>query len=86
MLILMEDTTTIRMRYIFNPRPNIQTLTIFLYKFGQPSHHIPYLYSLAGASSKTQERVRQIAVTDYNDTVDGLAGVRHSRLLLQFSF
>ncbi|EJD03735.1 glycoside hydrolase family 92 protein [Fomitiporia mediterranea MF3/22] len=40
----------------------------------EPSHHIPYLYSLAGAASKTQERVRDIAMNDYNDTVDGLVG------------
>ncbi|KAI5115924.1 hypothetical protein M0805_004036 [Coniferiporia weirii] len=40
----------------------------------EPSHHIPYLYSMAGAASKTQERVRGIAEMEYNDTVDGLAG------------
>jgi len=40
----------------------------------EPSHHIPYLYALAGAASKGQERIRSIATTDYNDTVDGLAG------------
>lgn len=41
----------------------------------QPSHHIPYLYSLAGAASKTQERVRQIAQANYNSSVNGLSGV-----------
>lgn len=41
----------------------------------KPSHHIPYLYALAGAASKSQERVREIAVDYYNDTADGLAGV-----------
>lgn len=41
----------------------------------QPSHHIPYLYSLAGAASKSQERVREIAMQYYNNTIDGLAGV-----------
>lgn len=40
----------------------------------EPSHHIPYLYSLANAASKSQERIRDIAKIDYNDTVDGLAG------------
>ncbi|TDL14546.1 glycoside hydrolase family 92 protein [Rickenella mellea] len=40
----------------------------------EPSHHIPYLYSLAGASSRTQERVRQISRDDYNHTADGLSG------------
>ncbi|KAJ3538818.1 hypothetical protein NM688_g6463 [Phlebia brevispora] len=40
----------------------------------EPSHHIPYLYSLAGAALKTQERVRQIAAANYNSSVDGLSG------------
>ncbi|KAG6910665.1 hypothetical protein DXG01_008709 [Tephrocybe rancida] len=40
----------------------------------EPSHHIPYLYSLAGAASKTQERVRQIALANYNNTPTGLSG------------
>ncbi|KZS94221.1 glycoside hydrolase family 92 protein [Sistotremastrum niveocremeum HHB9708] len=40
----------------------------------EPSHHIPYLYSFAGAAFKAQERIRQIARTDYNDTASGLAG------------
>ncbi|KAF8432203.1 glycoside hydrolase family 92 protein [Boletus edulis BED1] len=40
----------------------------------EPSHHIPYLYSLAGAASKSQTRVRQIAESDYNATVNGLSG------------
>ncbi|KAI0051484.1 glycoside hydrolase family 92 protein [Auriscalpium vulgare] len=40
----------------------------------EPSHHIPYLYSLAGAASKAQSQVRQIAKVDYNNTVTGLAG------------
>ncbi|KAL4075454.1 glycoside hydrolase family 92 protein [Scleroderma citrinum] len=40
----------------------------------EPSHHIPYLYALAGAASKTQARVRQIATDNYNATVDGLSG------------
>ncbi|KAH8107405.1 glycoside hydrolase family 92 protein [Phellopilus nigrolimitatus] len=40
----------------------------------EPSHHIPYLYALAGAASRTQARVRAIARADYNETVDGLAG------------
>ncbi|PFH47118.1 glycoside hydrolase family 92 protein [Amanita thiersii Skay4041] len=40
----------------------------------EPSHHIPYLYSLAGAAYKTQERVREIARNDYNNTPVGLSG------------
>ncbi|KAF8638772.1 hypothetical protein AX17_001967 [Amanita inopinata Kibby_2008] len=40
----------------------------------EPSHHIPYLYALAGAAYKTQERVREIATSDYNNTANGLSG------------
>ncbi|KAJ7342642.1 glycosyl hydrolase family 92-domain-containing protein [Mycena albidolilacea] len=40
----------------------------------EPSHHIPYLYALAGAASKTQERVREIAKANYNNTPVGLSG------------
>lgn len=40
----------------------------------EPSHHIPYLYSLAGAASKSQTRIRQIAAENYNATVNGLSG------------
>jgi putative alpha-1,2-mannosidase len=41
----------------------------------KPSHHIPYLYALAGAAYKTQERVREIAQANYNNTPTGLSGV-----------
>lgn len=40
----------------------------------EPSHHIPYLYALAGAAYKTQERVREIAQANYNNTPNGLSG------------
>ncbi|KAJ6506363.1 glycoside hydrolase family 92 protein [Mycena vitilis] len=40
----------------------------------EPSHHIPYLYSLVGAATKTQERVREIAKANYNNTPAGLSG------------
>ncbi|KAJ7124454.1 glycosyl hydrolase family 92-domain-containing protein [Mycena epipterygia] len=40
----------------------------------EPSHHIPYLYALAGAASKTQERVREIAKANYDNTPTGLSG------------
>ncbi len=39
----------------------------------EPSNHIPYLYSFAGAAWKTQERVRQI-VRLYNNTPQGVPG------------
>ena len=41
----------------------------------QPSHHIPYLYALAGRPDLTQERVREIAGTNFNATPFGLSGV-----------
>jgi len=40
----------------------------------EPSHHIAYLYSYAGAPWKTQERVRTILETLYDATPEGLAG------------
>ncbi|OAX38346.1 glycoside hydrolase family 92 protein [Rhizopogon vinicolor AM-OR11-026] len=40
----------------------------------EPSHHIPYLYSLAGAASKSQSRIRQIAQSNYNASINGLSG------------
>ncbi|EGO27344.1 glycoside hydrolase family 92 protein [Serpula lacrymans var. lacrymans S7.9] len=40
----------------------------------EPSHHIPYLYALAGAASKGQVRIRQIAQSIYNNSVNGLPG------------
>lgn len=40
----------------------------------EPSHHIPYLYSLAGAAFRAQERIRTIAVENYNNTPQGLSG------------
>jgi len=42
----------------------------------EPSHHIPYLYALSGAAWKTQERVREIARANYDNTPTGLSGVR----------
>ncbi|KAI0365464.1 glycoside hydrolase family 92 protein [Pilatotrama ljubarskyi] len=40
----------------------------------EPSHHIPYLYSLADAASKSQQRIREIAKVNYNNSVNGLSG------------
>ena len=40
----------------------------------EPCHHIAYLYSCAGAPYKTQERVRSLLETQYNNQPDGLAG------------
>ncbi|KAF9062715.1 glycosyl hydrolase family 92-domain-containing protein [Rhodocollybia butyracea] len=40
----------------------------------EPAHHAPYLYALAGAASYTQERVREIAQSNFNNTPNGLSG------------
>ncbi|PWN54104.1 hypothetical protein IE53DRAFT_365775 [Violaceomyces palustris] len=40
----------------------------------EPSHHIPYLYSLLGKPWKTQERVRKVALEAFRDQPDGYAG------------
>jgi predicted alpha-1,2-mannosidase len=40
----------------------------------EPSHHIAYLYSYAGAPWKTQERARAILEAMYDTTPNGLAG------------
>jgi len=39
-----------------------------------PSHHVAYLYTYAGAPWKTQEKVRGILDTMYDDTPEGLSG------------
>jgi len=40
----------------------------------EPSHHIAYLYSMAGQPWKTQKMVRDILLTQYNDQPNGLCG------------
>ena len=40
----------------------------------EPSHHIPYLYALAGHPWKTQELVHNIMNNFYTDKTDGLIG------------
>ena len=40
----------------------------------EPSHHVAYLYSYAGAPWKTQKIVREILTTQYNETPEGLCG------------
>lgn len=40
----------------------------------EPSHHITYLYALAGRPERTQELVRQIFDTQYLNKPDGLCG------------
>jgi predicted alpha-1,2-mannosidase len=40
----------------------------------EPSQHIAYLYSFAGQPWRTQERIRQIMDTLFDDTPEGLSG------------
>ncbi len=40
----------------------------------EPSHHVAYLYTYAGAPWRTQERLKQIVDSQYKPTPDGLAG------------
>jgi predicted alpha-1,2-mannosidase len=40
----------------------------------EPSHHVAYLYALAGASQKTREKVSTIINTLYSNKPDGLSG------------
>ncbi|MFT4111182.1 GH92 family glycosyl hydrolase [Silvibacterium sp.] len=40
----------------------------------EPSHHIAYLYALAGDPAKTQQHVRQLLDTQYADTPAGIPG------------
>ncbi|MDL2282194.1 GH92 family glycosyl hydrolase, partial [Parabacteroides sp. OttesenSCG-928-G06] len=40
----------------------------------EPSHHVAYLYTLAGKASKTQEMIRRIVRTQYNNHPAGLCG------------
>ena len=40
----------------------------------EPSHHVTYLYTLAGKPERTQELIRQIFDTQYRPASDGLCG------------
>jgi predicted alpha-1,2-mannosidase len=55
--------------------PLDMTGLVGMYAHGnEPSHHIAYLYAYAGASYKTQARVRDLVDRMYKNTPDGLAG------------
>ncbi|BBE16333.1 alpha-1,2-mannosidase [Aquipluma nitroreducens] len=40
----------------------------------EPSHHVAYLYTLAGKPWKTQKLIREICQTQYQDKINGLCG------------
>jgi predicted alpha-1,2-mannosidase len=57
-----------------NASPDISGL-IGQYAHGnEPSHHIAYLFSMAGAPEKTERMVRRIMKEMYTDTRDGICG------------
>lgn len=58
---------------ILESPPDISGMVGQLAQGNEPSNHIPYLYSFAGAPWKTQERVRQAAAL-YNNTPAGIPG------------
>ena len=56
-------------------RPSDVTGLIGQYAQGnEPSHHVAYLYTLAGQPWKTHELIHKIIKTQYNNGVDGLCG------------
>ncbi|MFP5230546.1 MAG: GH92 family glycosyl hydrolase [Acidobacteriota bacterium] len=58
---------------VLNSPPDISGMIGQDAQGNEPSHHIPYLYSFAGAPWKTQERVRRI-MRIYNNTPAGVPG------------
>jgi predicted alpha-1,2-mannosidase len=58
---------------ILESPPDITGMVGQLAQGNEPSHHISYLYSFAGAPWKTQQRVRQAAAL-YNNTPAGVPG------------
>lgn len=60
---------------VSNEKVEDMTGNIGQYAHGnEPSHHIAYLYLWAGEPWKTQERVREVLLTQYHNDFDGLDG------------
>jgi len=59
--------------YVIDARPDISGMVGQDAQGNEPSNHIPYLYSFAGAPWKTQYWVRKVAAL-YNDTPEGIPG------------
>ena len=57
-----------------NASPDMSGMTGQYAHGNEPSHHVAYLYALAGRPSRTQELIREIFDTQYHPTVDGLCG------------
>ena len=58
---------------VINARPDVSGMVGQDAQGNEPSNHIPYLYSFAGAPWKTQYRVRKVAAL-YNNTPTGIPG------------
>lgn len=76
-----EEGFVQRLDAMFNADSTIQTgipdITGRIGQFAQGDeqcHHVAYLYNYAGVPSKTQQRVRQVMDTFYNDTPSGQCG------------
>jgi len=76
-----DDAFVQRLEDLFNADSTIQTsIPDISGRIGQLSqgdeqcHHVAYLYNYAGAPYKTQQRVRQVMDTLYNDTPAGQCG------------
>lgn len=59
---------------VYNSPPDISGMVGQDAQGDEPSDHIPYLYTFAGAAWKTQYWVRQVAQRTYNSTPEGLPG------------
>ena len=56
------------------PSPDISGMIGQFAHGNEPSHHIPYLFSMLGHPHKTADRVREIMQTQYRHAKDGLSG------------
>jgi putative alpha-1,2-mannosidase len=59
--------------YVFDAKPDISGMVGQDAQGNEPSNHIPYLYTFAGAAWKTQYWVRRVAAL-YNNTPAGVPG------------
>lgn len=67
------DTLFTAPSYVVDARPDISGMVGQDAQGNEPSNHIPYLYSFAGAPWKTQYWVRKVAAL-YNNTPTGVPG------------
>ena len=70
----LDELFTTSSKLPANAPPDISGLVGQYAHGNEPSHHIPYLYTYAGAAHKTQARVRMLLTTMYRAAPDGLVG------------